>query len=90
MDCDRTPGHECWLVVTVPEDKAWNVTKAFWQENGFILKSENPQTGAMETDWAENRANAPGGAVQGFLGKSAVFVLHSGTRRIPYPPGKGR
>lgn len=76
-------GNHRWLVVTVPEDKAWNVTKAFWQENGFILKNENPQTGVMETDWAENRANVPGGAVQGFLGK-VLGTLYSTAERDKY------
>jgi len=76
-------GNQRWLLVTVPEDKAWNVTKAFWQENGFILKSENPQTGVMETDWAENRANVPGGAIQGFLGK-VLGTLYSTAERDKY------
>ena len=76
-------GNHRWLVVTVPEDKAWNVTKAFWQENGFIIKSENPQTGVMETDWAENRANVPGGAIQGFLGK-VLGTLYSTAERDKY------
>ena len=69
-------GNHRWLVVSVPEDKAWNVTKAFWQENGFVLKKENSQTGIMETDWAENRANVPGGAIQGFLGR-VIGTLYS-------------
>jgi outer membrane protein assembly factor BamC len=76
-------GNHRWLVVTVPEDKAWNVTKAFWQENGFVLKKENPQTGIMETDWAENRANVPAGAIQGFLGK-VLGTLYSTPERDMY------
>lgn len=76
-------GNQRWLVVSVPEDKAWNVTKAFWQENGFVLKKENPQTGIMETDWAENRANVPSGAIQGFLGK-VLGTLYSTPERDMY------
>lgn len=76
-------GNHRWLVVTVAEDKAWNVTKAFWQENGFILKKENPQTGVMETDWAENRANVPSGAVQGFLGR-VLGTMYSTPERDMY------
>jgi outer membrane protein assembly factor BamC len=76
-------GNHRWLVVSVPEDKAWNVTKAFWQENGFVLKKENAQTGIMETDWAENRANVPGGAIQGFLGK-VIGTLYSTPERDMY------
>jgi outer membrane protein assembly factor BamC len=76
-------GNHRWLVVSVPEDKAWNVTKAFWQENGFVIKKENPQTGVMETDWAENRASVPGGAIQGFLGK-VLGTLYSTAERDMY------
>ena len=76
-------GSQRWLVVSVPEDKAWNVTKAFWQENGFILKKEDPQTGVMETDWAENRANIPTDSIRGFLGK-ALGTMYSTPERDMY------
>ncbi len=76
-------GNHRWLVVSVPEDKAWNVTKAFWQENGFVIKKENPQTVVMETYWAENRATVPGGAIQGFLGK-VLGTLYSTAERDMY------
>ncbi len=76
-------GNQRWLVVSVPEDKAWNVTKAFWQENGFVLKKEDAQTGVMETDWAENRANIPTDAIRGFLGK-ALGTLYSTPERDMY------
>jgi outer membrane protein assembly factor BamC len=76
-------GNHRWLVVSVPEDKAWNMTKAFWQENGFVLKKEDAQTGVMETDWAENRANIPTDAIRGFLGK-ALGTLYSTPERDMY------
>lgn len=76
-------GNQRWLVVSVPEDKAWNMTKAFWQENGFVLKKEDPQTGVMETDWAENRANIPTDAIRGFLGK-ALGTMYSTPERDMY------
>lgn len=76
-------GNQRWLVVSVPEDKAWNVTKAFWQENGFVIKKEDAQTGVMETDWAENRANIPTDSIRGFLGK-ALGTLYSTPERDMY------
>ena len=76
-------GNQRWLVVSVPEDKAWNTTKAFWQENGFVLKKEDAQTGVMETDWAENRANIPTDAIRGFLGK-ALGTMYSTPERDMY------
>ena len=63
-------GSERWLVVAneTPE-KLWPLVKDFWQENGFLIKTEVPEAGVMETDWAENRAKIPQGGVREFLGK---------------------
>jgi outer membrane protein assembly factor BamC len=45
------------------------VIKDFWQETGFIVNLESPETGLMETDWAENRAKIPQDAIRNTLGK---------------------
>lgn len=45
-----------WLRVSDKPENVWPVVKAFWQENGLIINSEEPAAGVMETDWAENRA----------------------------------
>jgi outer membrane protein assembly factor BamC len=47
---------ERWLVIPEPPEKVWPVVKSFWQDQGFLIKMENPETGVMETDWAENKA----------------------------------
>lgn len=47
---------ERWLVVPEPPEKVWPVVKNFWQDMGFLIKIEVPETGVMETDWNENRA----------------------------------
>src|SRR5256884_5865511 len=52
---DRS-GSERWLVVPEPPEKVWPIVKDFWQGLGFVIKTEGPAAGAMETDWAENRA----------------------------------
>src|SRR5689334_9031242 len=62
-------GSQRWLVVESPPEKVWPQLKDFWQENGFIVLSENTETGVMETDWAENRAKIPQGAIRNLLGK---------------------
>jgi outer membrane protein assembly factor BamC len=58
-------GSERWLVVVnqTPEH-LWPLVKDFWQENGFLIKTEVPEAGVMETDWAENRAKVPGGVLR--------------------------
>jgi outer membrane protein assembly factor BamC len=64
-------GSQRWLVVKGEPGPLWPVVKDFWQENGFVVNIENPQTGVMETDWAENRARLPDiGALRGFLTKA--------------------
>ncbi|MFY9326869.1 MAG: outer membrane protein assembly factor BamC [Georgfuchsia sp.] len=52
-------GNQRWLVVPGNAQKLWPLVKTFWQENGFIINIEQPETGVMETDWAEDRAKIP-------------------------------
>ena len=62
-------GSQRWLVVKATPDQVWPVVREFWQENGFIIKIENPESGIMETDWAENRAKIPQDLIRSVLGK---------------------
>ncbi|NIO40832.1 MAG: outer membrane protein assembly factor BamC [Burkholderiales bacterium] len=48
-----------WLVVDADVDAIWPVLREFWQETGFLIARELPESGVMETDWAENRAKLP-------------------------------
>lgn len=62
-------GTQRWLVVEAPPEQVWPLVKEFWQEMGFIIVSENAETGIMETDWAENRAKIPQDVFRNLLGK---------------------
>jgi outer membrane protein assembly factor BamC len=62
-------GSQRWLVVQATPQQVWPVVKDFWQENGFIINLESPETGVMETDWAENRAKIPQDGIRNLLGK---------------------
>ena len=52
-------GNQRWLVVDLPPEKVWPVLRTFWVESGFVLKVDSPETGVMETDWAETRPVVP-------------------------------
>lgn len=52
----ESAGDYRWLVVDAEPQALWQPLREFWQETGFLLARENPETGVMETDWAENRA----------------------------------
>lgn len=61
-------GTKYWLVVNDNAENVWSVVKAFWQEIGLVIKNEDLAAGVMETDWEENRAKIPKGAVRNVLG----------------------
>lgn len=73
-------GNQRWLVVKGEPDAVWYVAKEFWQETGFIVTIENPDAGVMETDWAENRAKIPDGAIRNLLGKLLDSVYSTAER----------
>jgi len=73
-------GSQRWLIVKGEPDVVWGVVKEFWQEIGFIVTTENPDAGVMETDWAENRAKIPDGMVRNFLGKLLDSVYSTSER----------
>jgi outer membrane protein assembly factor BamC len=88
-------GTQRWLVVQEPPEKLWAVVKDFWQENGFLIKTETAEAGVMETDWAENRAKIPEGGLRSVLGKVLDQVYSTAerdkfrTRLDRTPDGKG-
>ena len=73
-------GTQRWLVVNAPPEQVWPVVKEFWQENGFLIKLEVPESGVMETDWAENRAKIPQDPIRSVLSK-VVDGLYSTAER---------
>ncbi len=73
-------GSQRWLVVNAAPEQVWPVIKEFWQENGFLIKLEVPESGVMETDWAENRAKIPQDAIRSVLSK-VVDGLYSTAER---------
>ncbi|RJX30164.1 MAG: outer membrane protein assembly factor BamC [Oxalobacter sp.] len=71
-------GKQRWLVVKKSPDELWPVIKAFWQDTGFLLKIDQPETGIMETEWAENRAKLPQDFIRRTLGKVLDSVYSTG------------
>jgi outer membrane protein assembly factor BamC len=73
-------GSQRWLVVAMPAAQVWPVLKDFWQELGFVIDMESPQTGVMETDWAENRAKIPQEGIRKWIGKALDFAYSTAER----------
>jgi outer membrane protein assembly factor BamC len=84
-------GSERWLVVKATPEQVWPVVRDFWQGLGFIIKSERPEAGIMETDWAENRAKIPQDPIRNVLGKVLDSLYSTSERdkfRTRLEPGK--
>ncbi|NLC35439.1 MAG: outer membrane protein assembly factor BamC [Alcaligenaceae bacterium] len=69
-----------WLVVNRPAEQIYPLLLEFWNDQGFTIRSENPLTGLVETDWAENRAKIPEGWIRSALGAIIDQVFDSGER----------
>ena len=73
-------GNQRWLVIDRPAEKVWDPIKEFWQENGFLLASDQQDLGIMETDWAENRAKLPMDFIRNTLGRVLDSLYSTGER----------
>jgi len=73
-------GTQRWLVVNQSPEVLWPRIKDFWQDNGFLISIHSPDTGVMETDWAENRAKIPQDLIRRSLGKIFDSFYSTGER----------
>jgi outer membrane protein assembly factor BamC len=73
-------GTQRWLVVPLPPERLWPLVREFWQEHGFLIAVDIPESGVMETDWAENRANIPQDGIRAILGKLIDQVYSTAER----------
>ena len=67
-------GSERWLVAKMAPEAAWSQVREFWEQNGFVIAQEQPALGIMETDWAENRAEAPQEGLAKYVSKYLEFA----------------
>ena len=73
-------GNERWLVVKGSPQEVWTRLKQFWATRGLNLAKENPETGVMETDWAEHRPDIDVGGITGFLKRTIGGNYVAGVR----------
>ena len=73
-------GTQRWLVVNLPPDKVLPIVREFWQESGFVIQTELPEAGIIETDWAENRAKIPLDFIRNTIGKAFDNLYSTGER----------
>lgn len=72
-------GDERWLVVNATPAQVWPRVRDFWLQQGFLINKEDPSAGIMETDWAEQRDQFPGGLFS-FMRKFSTALYGAATR----------
>ena len=73
-------GEQQWLVVKTTPERVWPMVKEFWGETGFALIRETPESGIMETDWAENRAKIGQDPIRNTVGRFLDGLYSTGER----------
>lgn len=73
-------GTQRFLVVNRSADSVWEPLRDFWKDNGFVLSTDQPQLGIMETEWAENRAKLPQDFIRKTVGKVFDSLYSTGER----------
>ena len=58
----------------------WPGLRDFWQQLGFSIETDSPETGVLETGWAENRAKIPQDVIRQVLGR-VIDSLYSTSER---------
>ena len=69
-----------WLVLQGEPAQVWPKIREFWLHNGFLLTRDDPAIGILETDWSENRADIPQGAIRRLLSKALDSIYSAATR----------
>ncbi len=73
-------GQRRWIVVNKPANEVYPKIKSFWEDTGFLLITDSPAIGIMETDWAENRGKIPQDMIRRFLGNALDSIYSTGER----------
>ena len=68
-------GQQRWLVVKMSPEALWPQVREFLVKTGLKITQENPATGVIDTDWAENR-----GASESVFARWFASVNLSGVR----------
>lgn len=73
-------GASRWLRVNADAEHLWTVVQDFWPSVGLVVRRQDPKTGYMETEWAENKAKLPQDIIRGTIGKVLDFAYSTGER----------
>jgi outer membrane protein assembly factor BamC len=68
------------IVTSESAEQVWPQIEAFWKAQGFNLAVDEPKSGLLQTDWAENRAKLSHDFIRETLGKVLDSLYDTGFR----------
>ena len=73
-------GDRRWLTTAEAPEYVLQKVRAYWQSQGFAIKTDEPKTGILETDWKESRTKLPSEGIRGVLSNLLDNLSDSGLR----------
>lgn len=73
-------GGQRWISVKAKPEQVWPIARQFLLDSGFQIKSENVQTGILETEWLEGKPKMPDNGIRKILRKALDSLYSTGMR----------
>jgi outer membrane protein assembly factor BamC len=73
-------GERRWLSTTDAPELVLPKVREYWLAQGFTIKVDEPKTGLIETDWAQNKTKLPGGVISNLFASVVNSLGDSGLR----------
>ena len=73
-------GGQRWISIKAKPEQVWPVAKQFLLDSGYQIKSENAQTGILETEWLEGKPKMAETGIRKVLQKAISSLYSTGMR----------
>jgi outer membrane protein assembly factor BamC len=73
-------GAQRWLVVKASPEQVWPLIRQFWLDSGYQVKTENVQTGVIETEWLEGKPKMQETGIRGAFQRALGSLYSTGLR----------
>jgi len=68
------------LRIAGTKQQVWTKMREYWLDRGMLIKRESPNSGILETEWAENRADIPQDVIRTTISKVFAGAYSAATR----------
>jgi len=73
-------GDQRWIVAKADPAQVWPIVRDFWQDIGFSIARETPESGILETNWRDTRANVETTGIRGVINRALPGMFSTGER----------